>query len=96
MRTKAKTLKKVIFSIEKLIIFIEKTIISIKKLNISIEKVTISIKNLNISIEKMKKLTVFEPFLRTIFFYKPSSLIYLPRISRANDNYGIIGGSQCR
>jgi len=71
------SIKKLNISIEKLNIFIKKLKISIKKLNISIEKLNISIKKLNISIEKMKKLTVFEPFVRAIFCYKPSSLRHL-------------------
>jgi len=68
------SIKKVIFSIKKLNISIEKANIFIKKLNISI-------KILNISIEKMKKLTVFGPFLRSTFSYKRSSLKYLQPIT---------------
>ena len=48
-----KTLKKFIFSIEKLLLSIKKLIISIEKADISIEKVIIFIKKTNVSIEKL-------------------------------------------
>ena len=67
VKNAAKTIEKVIISIEKTNISIEKVIISIKKLNIFIEKVIISIEKTNISIEKMKKLTVFSILLHYIF-----------------------------
>ena len=59
--------KGILRTVRKLIFSIEKVIISIKKLNIFIKKTNISIEKLNISIERMKKLTVFEPFLRQYF-----------------------------
>jgi len=63
LKSRTKTIKKLIFSIEKANIFIEKLFFSIEKLNIFIEKAIISIEKANIFIKKpnisIEKLNIF-------------------------------------